>query len=186
MPVRFQITSASQPSDLDERLAARGYVIDAPVDYLVATAKDFLAEAGAASEVSVDLVEEVDDDWIDGYGNATDATRRRIHAYRELMHDIGPATLTAVADVGGSPAGIGFAVVERGWVGVYGMATASSARRMGVARAVLLALLGSTAGRAERAYLQVETDNVAARGLYRSLGFEPVHRYHFRVLDASA
>jgi len=80
--------------------------------------------------------------------------------------------------------GVGFGVVERGWLGVFGMATAEAERRRGVAVAVLGALTRVAAGwgwGAERVYLQVEEGNAAARALYARAGFTPSHRYHYRV-----
>lgn len=83
---------------------------------------------------------------------------------------------------GSASAGVGFAVLERGCAGVFGMGTAVAWRRRGVGGALLGALAIEARDRgATRLYLQVETDNDAAQGLYRGLGFTCSHGYHYRV-----
>ncbi|MCB0963561.1 MAG: GNAT family N-acetyltransferase, partial [Acidimicrobiales bacterium] len=94
---------------------------------------------------------------------------------------VGDRALAATATLDGAVAGVGYGVVDGAWLGIFGMATGPAHRRRGVARAVLGALVaaGRDAG-ATRAYLQVETDNVAAHALYAGLGFALHHRYHYR------
>ena len=90
------------------------------------------------------------------------------------------AYVTVLAD--GVPAGIGRAVADSGWTGVFTMATAPEMRRRGVARLVLSAI-GQWAGAhgAPRMYLQVEQSNDAARRLYEAAGFGQLSAYHYRV-----
>ncbi|HEY5837224.1 MAG TPA: GNAT family N-acetyltransferase [Streptomyces sp.] len=82
---------------------------------------------------------------------------------------------------GAVPGAIGRAVVDGPWVLFGAVEVAPSHRRRGLATALMGALAreayaeGSTA-----AYLQAETDNDAARGLYDRLGFTDHHRYHYR------
>ena len=66
-------------------------------------------------------------------------------------------------------------------LGIFGMGTAPSHRRQGIATAVVDALLTAAAERGtQQAYLQVETANDGAIALYRRLGFERSHGYHYR------
>ncbi|QFY11650.1 GNAT family N-acetyltransferase [Nonomuraea phyllanthi] len=64
-------------------------------------------------------------------------------------------------------------------LGIYCMATLPQARRRGLARAVLRALVRHAG--AERAYLVTTAPNLAAQALYRGEGFEVVGGYHYRV-----
>jgi GNAT superfamily N-acetyltransferase len=185
---RFQLSPAAVPFDLDARLAARGYTIDAPVDIYVARAPAVL-KALAIADLPVARVEgAVDLEWIAAYADVNaDAhdlqTRARIEGYAQLLSLIGPRSATALIEVGGRPAAIGLGVLERGWVGIFGMATRSNVRRQGGARAVLQALARwGTDEKAPDLYLQAETDNEPARALYESVGFVRNHGYHYRVL----
>ncbi|WP_241683064.1 N-acetyltransferase [Actinomadura sp. J1-007] len=68
------------------------------------------------------------------------------------------------------------------WLGIYAMAVAPEARRRGLARRVLRALMAWGRERGcTRAYLVVVERNEAARALYESEGFEPAGGYHYRV-----
>ena len=88
--------------------------------------------------------------------------------------------LFARLDVDGGPAAIGCGAVSGGFVGVFGMRTAPDHRRKGLARRVLRALLAEARGLgAERAWLQVETENTSAIALYADEGFAPGYQYRY-------
>ena len=183
LPVRYQISPAARPADLDEQLAARGYGIEAPVDILVAGTRDVIARTD--TEWRAMTAAGIDDVWARAYGRLhapDDPMAARIEAYGRLMRTVGPATVVATVDHDDGPAGLGFGVVERGWIGVFGMATRADARRRGVATAVLHALARAGASlNASRCYLQVEVDNAAAHTLYERAGFSRSYSYHYRV-----
>ena len=175
--LRLIVQVPSTDPALDTLLAARGLAVEAPVDVLVAHLGPGTEWAGDDVEVSV--TEGVDADWAATYGavHGEDApSRARVEAYGRMLADLGPTALAACAVRDGEIAGVGFAVRERGWSGVFGMGTAPVHRRRGVARAVLGALAAGS-----DAYLQVEVDNAPAQALYRTLGFTESHRYHYRV-----
>ncbi|MET9248328.1 GNAT family N-acetyltransferase [Nonomuraea sp. NPDC003709] len=64
-------------------------------------------------------------------------------------------------------------------LGIYCMATLPQARRRGLARAVIRALVRHAD--AKSAYLVTTAPNLAAQALYRGEGLEIVDRYHYRV-----
>jgi N-acetylglutamate synthase len=108
-------------------------------------------------------------------------------AYARLLRDIGPPSVAVLAELEGQPAAVGMGVVERGWVGVFGLATRVDTRGRGAASAVLRALARAALGEScPGLYVQVEVDNEVAQHLYRGVGFTASHGYHYRVLDASA
>lgn len=143
------------------------------------------AAPGDEPPVSVAVDEGVDPAWAQRYGavHGDDAVwRARTEAYGRLLAGLGPSILGAVALVGDEAVGVGFAVLERGWAGVYGMGTAPPWRRMGVAAALVGAVAVEARHRhGTRLYLQVERDNPAAQSLYRGLGFTDSHGYHYRA-----
>jgi ribosomal protein S18 acetylase RimI-like enzyme len=190
LPARFQVGAAPRPVDLDGVLAARGWAVETPVDVFVAPSQEVAARTRREprERLLVEVVRGVDPGWIGRYADAhahDDATRRRVRAYGRLLAGIGPPVVTVAASVEDDPAGVGFGVVERGWLGVFGMGTHAAARRRGVATAVLHALAGvARDDGAERMYLQVERDNVGARALYARAGFARSYGYHYRTLAA--
>jgi GNAT superfamily N-acetyltransferase len=109
------------------------------------------------------------------------------------------AELAARGSVVGSPTGVlrgpvgvgessvavdivGVGVAQDGWLGLFSVTTAPSARRHGVGRAVVGALGGWAAQRGAReSYVQVELENLPALAFWASLGFTVAHRYHWRI-----
>ncbi|GAB3946430.1 hypothetical protein GCM10027614_39960 [Micromonospora vulcania] len=87
----------------------------------------------------------------------------------------------ASAMLGGAVVGVGRAVADTGWVGLFGMATTPRARGRGAARSVLASFAEwAGAHRADHLYLQVERENLPALRLYRRAGFGEVAGYHYR------
>jgi ribosomal protein S18 acetylase RimI-like enzyme len=82
---------------------------------------------------------------------------------------------TAVAP-DGSVVGRARLAVAAGWAGLSAVEVLPSHRRRGLARRMLAALL-PFAAETRSMHLDVETDNAAARTLYRSVGFGDHHEY---------
>ncbi len=181
LPPRFLIGPSTEPSDLDDRLARRGYAFDSPVDILTADTRNVLAMSGSIEFPLCRSGDQIDSRWAARYSEAS--TRRRIESYARLLAGTSLPHVVVTVDVDGEPAAMGIGVFEREWVGIFGMATRSDVRRRGLARGVLRALAQwARDARASDLYLQVETDNEPARALYESVGFVRSHGYHYRVL----
>lgn len=105
----------------------------------------------------------------------------------DLLRRVRLPSAYATVFAGREPIAIGRAVADDGWTGVFGMATASAARRQGAARLVLAAI-ANWAGEhgAPRLYVQVERSNTPAVRLYEAVGFSGLAAYHYRVRDERA
>ena len=207
--VLVQVSSAdAQVEALDTLLAARDYVVEAPVDVLVAPRERVaFAAAGALPELESSVGRGVavavasrpagfradpgaTAPWlelVDGVHGDDDGWRARTAAYGRVMESVPAAAHLGSVSLGRfeETIGIGFGVVAEGWLGVFGMGTAIAWRRRGVAACLLGAFAEEAAIEAEQMYLQVEVDNVPAQALYASLGFVRSHGYHYRVKDVS-
>jgi len=118
---------------------------------------------------------------MDDYRRLKDMTEVETAKNRTILDRIGlPKRLVSLKENGRRVAA-GIAVIESGWVGMFGIVTDTSMRCRGLGRRLTrsLANAGFEAG-ANKAYLQVESDNDAALGLYGSLGFKDVYRYWYR------
>lgn len=118
----------------------------------------------------------------------------RTTGYRRMLKPLGRRALWASASHGRPEPdastrvpmghiGVGFAVAEQGWMGLFGMYTSPQWRGLGVATALVRAIVDHCVANdlADQLYLQVETDNAPAQALYRGLGFTRHHGYHYRV-----
>ncbi len=176
LPVRFQVSTAAEPEDLDDVLADRGYAAEAPTDIQIAAAEGF-AEA-PLDGLSIDYPNEPADDWVEVYDSGFG---RDVSAILERMPE---GRVFPVGRRGGEAVAIGLGCVDGGWLGIFGMQTRTELRGRGIGSAVLAGLVGWARERgAFGVYLQVERDNPGAKRLYERFGFRTVYGYHYRILN---
>ena len=173
LPPRFKLTDGVvSPTDLADRLAARGYH----------ASKDTLLMVGVTrgeGDLSV-AISPAPDATFEGVFTASAGDPEDGRERTEALGRMPPPALFAKLEIDGAPAAIGVAAVGGGFAGIFGMRTVPAHRRKGLARRILRALLAEArqAG-VERAWLQVEADNAAAIALYADEGFEPAYRYRY-------
>jgi GNAT superfamily N-acetyltransferase len=172
LPPRVQVSERR----VDEALAARGWERDFEVTVLTGP-----VPAGPSSALVEPAVDEAwTDCWwaVDGRGGDAE----RAVAVEVLQRIQAPAAYASVR-LEGQVVAVGRGVAQEGLLGVFAMAVLPEHRRRGLGREVLQALgsWGASQG-AERVYLQVLDDNVAARSLYAAAGLAPAHGYHYRTL----
>ncbi|WP_113699479.1 GNAT family N-acetyltransferase [Nonomuraea lactucae] len=157
--------------ELDRELAGRGYELVDPTVLMV--------RSGGAPEPEHEVRVEghpwqawLETWWaVDGrYGAGLDAAERICAGV--------PAWYAAVEE-DGVPLAVGRAVPQGDTLGIYCMATLPRARRRGLGRSVLRALLRG--GGWGSAYLCTTAPNETAQALYRAEGFEMTSGYHYRV-----
>jgi ribosomal protein S18 acetylase RimI-like enzyme len=201
-----QVSSADPDAAvLDALLAAEGLVVEAPVHVLVADLAalkpvDRPGDAPAIDQVApgtptidrpggagvaVAVRVGVDEPWARAHGaipGGGPTQEVRTAAYGRMLAALGDRALAAAAvDERWATIGLGFGLVDRGWLGIFGMATDPAHRRRGIASSIVRALAASAIDRhAAHAYLQVETDNGGAIACYERLGFVRSHGYHYR------
>lgn len=184
LPTVFQVSPATDPA-LPAELAARGYHEHSATAILVADRARVasapaspVAIAGAPSTGWMDL-------WwsVDGRGDDT----RRAVAERILTgvpalyaSCSAVATATAIPERPERPDSVARLALVGAWGGVFAVATRPSARRRGLAGALIGAVAYAAEGHGvENLWLQVMADNIAALALYRGLGFVPASSYSY-------
>lgn len=99
----------------------------------------------------------------------------------EVISSIEPSAGLFVNEGDGRPVSTAICVRDGELAGLFEVATDADERGKGNGRrTVLSALKWARSGGARTAWLQVEADNEVAIGLYRSLGFDEIYRYHYR------
>jgi GNAT superfamily N-acetyltransferase len=179
-PVRFQVGfPLSQPHDLDERLAARGYVIHDPVTTLIKSVERIDQPA------DVVLRENPSEGWMSVYlSNVT--PDRRPFAADILARVPGPRVFAEVLR-DGAVCATALGVFFENTVIAECVGTAAAARRQGAAAAVMRALEAWAGSQgAHTIGLQAVTTNAPAQGLYASLGYTAAGTYHYRHLATEA
>jgi GNAT superfamily N-acetyltransferase len=99
----------------------------------------------------------------------------------EIIGSIEPRTGLFVLEQGGEPVTTAICVQDGDLAGLFKIATMPEERGKGYGRRTILsALKWARSHGARETWMQVEADNEAALGLYRSLGFTEAYRYHYR------
>lgn len=99
----------------------------------------------------------------------------------EVISSIQPTTGLFVLEEDGAPLATLICVHDGDLAGIFEVATAAAARERGHGRRLVLSALKWAKQRGARiAWLQVETDNLAARRLYQGIGFRDSYDYHYR------
>jgi GNAT superfamily N-acetyltransferase len=180
LPVRFQISPAS-PAELDSFLQEQGYRVVAETSVMAATTATVCERACGASRFSIHAHSGITSRWIDAFLRIEGLSEDRRPAYERILGTIGPSTCFVVLYDGRKDVGVGMSVAERGWVGIFCVATDEKYRRQGVAKQVMSALADwSLEQGARNVYLQVVAANTPAVTLYSKLAFSHLYFYHYR------
>lgn len=185
LPPAFQLSVGRETPSLEARLEARGYRHEGLVDVQMASIGDVCPVRPISHrELSFEVRRELTEEWFDI--SARQGRYRDVATiYRALLERIGDRASYALARVEGAPAAVTLLVRDRESQlgGVFAMQTLPAFRRRGLAQALLGVVAHEAAAQGAGAlYLQVETDNAAARALYARCGFRWHHSYHYRVL----
>jgi ribosomal protein S18 acetylase RimI-like enzyme len=175
----FKLTAASCPPELDAELERRGYHRQSETGVM---AIDLSAASLPEPNVPVQLDDVVQDAWIDTYCAFNPAQVQHRATIERLLAKIEPPRHFATIRLNGEVAAVGLAVHDGQYVGLFDIVVRADARRQGIGRALVSALLrqaqadGATVG-----YLQVVAGNAPAISLYHQLGFQSLYPYWYRV-----
>lgn len=177
IPVCFRLTGVER--DGTERLLAdRGYVEHDPSLGLAAPLDEV-----HALDPSIVLAPVPSAAWVVAAATAYGGDKANHDTLARILTRIRQPAAFATLQLDGDDSAWGFAVLERGYVGIYDVVVAPDLRGLGLGRRLVAGLMswGRAAG-AHAAYLQMRQSNEVAFALYRSLGFDVVYRYSHRIL----
>ncbi|MFO7544161.1 MAG: GNAT family N-acetyltransferase [Trueperaceae bacterium] len=207
-PARFRLTPLDER--LDALLAQRGFARSADVavmklDLALAPMLDSMLDSmlDPSPDPSLDSSHDSSHDSSQERApGASPAPHARVHAegrvteaWLERLRRFGGYDEARVREIGESLErlrlpyavfwrvdAVGLAVRDGAWLGLFDIAVDPARRRSGAGRAITASMLtwGRDSG-AERAYLQVHSQNAPALALYRRFGFTEAYQYHYRT-----
>jgi GNAT superfamily N-acetyltransferase len=194
----IQVSPAEGHLRLDAGLQERGMALSGPSLMLAGPVR---APNAVAADITIQLGEgppdpgpvasppavavqlgDLSKGWVETWATVSGLEGTRTTAELVLSQLGGRARFAVAVDASSSrPLGVGFGVVEEGWLGLFSLAVVPDARRRGIASAIVDALEAWAAGKgAGRVYLQVEADTPAALAFYAQRKFFIAHSYHYR------
>jgi len=184
LPVRYQISPASRPADLDIALAMRGYQRSAQTAVQTASLHAILSETGRrlpSARLEVDVAEQASPVWFQAYSDIERFGKRDAVVRSDIINRIRTKTGFALATVDGEPVAVGLGVVNKDWLGIFSMSTQERMRRRGAATSIIHALANwAQLYGVRQSYLQVMTVNEPALALYERCGYSTLYHYHYR------
>ena len=181
LPLMLRLTPFSQPADLDQQLAAKGWFSFDAADVMVLGELPGSPAPAALQALDASAYAQL-------VGGLRGSTGIEIAAHAERMRASPvPYQGFALRDEDSALLACGQIAREGRIVGLYDIFTPPAQRGRGLAMLLCKALLQQARIEgATEAYLQVGSDNEAALRLYKRLGFQFAYRYHYRSDDPRA
>ena len=172
----FRLTGIEDP-DAADALEAAGFVpFDPSLGMEAPLGPDLVRDA------AVRLSPAPKPAWIAAAAAAYGGEKSNRDILGRILRLIRRPAVFATLSLDGEDSAWGFAVYERGFVGLYDIVVAPELRGLGLGRRLVTTLMAWGAGAgAARAYLQTREANTVAQALYGSLGFQTAYRYTHRV-----
>ncbi|MES2957226.1 MAG: GNAT family N-acetyltransferase [Pseudomonadota bacterium] len=182
LPAVLRITPFTQPRDLDAQLETCNWSRIDDTRVMVRASLDGLAEEALPSGLEWQALGH--SAFAQGVGQlrGSPLSQSQAHAQRLELSPVPFRALAVRRQADGVLLACGQFAREADLVGLYDVFTAESVRGQGVARSLCARLLAQARDEGARsAYLQVDSDNDAARSVYKRLGFADGYAYHYRV-----
>jgi GNAT superfamily N-acetyltransferase len=175
----FRMTPFSQPAELEDALAARGYAAFDPTLVQAVTLR--CAPDVPAHDDDVTVATPDARSFVDAAGDLRGSTAQQRDAHHERLSNSPLGKRFVAVHAGGRVVCAAQVAVDGTLAGLFDVVTAEDARGRGYATLACASLLSwAWQHGAQAAYLQVNADNVPALAIYRKFGFATVYSYHYR------
>lgn len=183
LPTVFKITPIS--AELDELLEAEGYsYVDKTNVMTMDLSKIKPLQKTDHTMVSVTVEDNINEAWQYYYFTFNNVSATVIPAAKKIQEKIVAQTLCATVYDNKKAVACGLCVVEQGYAGLYDIVVKEDCRGQGFGKILCRTLLDKAKeSGAVMGYLSVVDSNTAAKGLYKSLGFEEQYSYWYRMKD---
>lgn len=180
LPAIFRLSPLAPPA-LDAGLNERGWRRFDETIVMTADLDDLATRFEGDVKHPVQIAMQPDRAWLKSCYRIDGADSGHLATLTAMLERLVPKAGYGRIQHGDDIDALALMVVDRELAGLFEVLTISEHRRQGFARTLLRELFAwSRQKDAETAWLAVVADNLPARGLYRSLGFKEVYRYHYR------
>lgn len=174
---RFQLSPASQPSELTDVLLSQGYTKVSGAKVQTIELQNFKINRDTAR---VQLLDKPDDAWLSVYRAVEKADGHKEKIRTQMLQSIDSNGAFALLYLDEQPAAVGLGVFENGYTGMFNMATLENLRGRGGASTILSALaVWAKEQQGHTLYLQVGEENITAQRVYEKMGFKTLYSYWY-------
>ncbi|MEF2967706.1 GNAT family N-acetyltransferase [Paenibacillus sp. M1] len=178
--IAFKITPFVQPEHLDAVLERKGYSLIDETS-MQTLALDNLSEPRLKD---VRITGEAGGEWLDAYARMGRLTPAQLATAQRMFANIKTKAGYMAQYHNGHIVSCGLGVVERDYIGLYGIMTDAEYRNRGFGEQMILNLLQwGKANGANHSYLAVVANNAPAQALYAKIGYKEVYRHWYRVKE---
>ncbi|MFR0076281.1 MAG: GNAT family N-acetyltransferase [Blautia sp.] len=177
-PCVFKITPLL-PAAFDPMLEECGYTVEHVTEVKSMDLNHFVQKH---TQAHVQISTEISPQWLDALFTLKKTTNPVHRLIVPTMYAAIPKkTLVASITIDGEIQAIGLGILDRDHIGLYAINVNTRFRQQHLGRAICQEILkaGIQQG-AKKAYLQVVPDNISAKSLYQSLGFQDTYTHWFR------
>ena len=183
LPLIVRVTPMTQPHNLDAWLEAAGLRAFDDTRVMVHADLSELASERLDEGVSLQRVGHTAFAQTVGQLRGSPLAQQQAHAQRLELSPVPFEGWVLRRRADSAVLACGQTAIEADMVGLYDVFTAMSVRNQGWARKLCTELLRRAWEKGARtAYLQVDADNLPARGVYFQLGFADGYAYHYRTV----
>lgn len=182
LPCVYKMTE-NVDSELDISLEIQGYTIEKCADIMDFKIDKEIKYQAKDVKISMDMT----NDWLDGFLDLNGTTKESIKSTaKTMLSNIKNPVFCASVNDGENMIACGLGVLENGKIGLYDIHVMEQYRRKGFGNKICKSIINEgIKNGADLAYLQVTSLNEKAIKLYKSLGFEKVYTYWYRVKKSS-
>ncbi|RJS57246.1 GNAT family N-acetyltransferase [Bacillus subtilis] len=181
LPVCFHISNAS-PKGLDAGLADSGYEKADECFQMTALCRDIMNHTEGNSRFTYKWEHEPSSVWIDEFIRLEGFSPERHQGYTNIFKRMPPCKTFLTMYDQGSLTALGTVSVIDGYGGLSNIVVAEERRGKGAGTQVIRILTEWAINNgAERMFLQVMKENLAAVSLYEKIGFSPISEHHYRI-----
>ncbi|MFP9128972.1 GNAT family N-acetyltransferase [Niallia sp. BSM11] len=177
----FKMTKQALPENLDENLAKNGYIQAG----LTAVQVLPLEDVNIAVVHKAEFYQTFEEHWFNYYCHLNHISgSNQVTLAKMLKNIVVKTAYFLLKNDSGEILACGMCVLERGYIGLFDIVTASNCRNKGYGTVLIQNILdwGKDNG-AQYAYLQVMLNNEPALKLYSKIGFKEVYQYWYRSKD---
>lgn len=182
LPAIFKIVDCSEHCGIDKRLESCAYEKQDPTSVQICERLEFSDKP--ARGIVIDP--KFNRDWLEGFFECSNIKQDDKGTIRTMLGNITGNIIAVRMEKDGETIGCGYGVIERGFAGLFDIVVKEGRRGNGYGGEIVRSLLSEAKKQgAEKSYLQVVDSNIAAKQLYRKLGFREIYKYWYRKKDTA-